>query len=216
MGAPRVRPLAVWTASEGWFRSRLSIRFTSKQGRSGVAEGSSGYCTPPRRGNSLDGQAEEVLIPSPPPSGPAMEDSPPVAPLRVSLSMLVVPEDMPPRPPGPLMARRFYFKFTSARSSGKSKRQEVSGSRQPVFNDIHVAAMHSDKVFAEKRVEELGKMNNSLREENNRLASLCHNALKDVNTAQDKINPLWQRLERMSDYPDLKRAQKNLETRAYA
>eukprot|EP00966_Prymnesium_polylepis_P151337 3496886-Prymnesium_polylepis.1 len=63
---------------------------------------------------------------------------------------MIVPEEMPTRRVGPIRRRQLVFRFISARSSGESRRQAVGLTRQPLIDDVHVANLYSDKVFAER------------------------------------------------------------------
>ena len=102
---------------------------------------------------------------------------------------MVVPEGMPVRKVGPLK-QNFFFKFVSARSQGKSIRQAPGRQRQPLINDLHLANLHSDKVFAERSLLASQKEIKPLKERVRQLDSELHIARKDANDAYDMLDTL--------------------------
>ena len=138
----------------------------------------------------------DALIPSPPPSGPgdtAMDMSPPslpppqIEPYRVSMQLMVVPEGKIMRRGG-LPLQNVILKFVGARSGGKSERQAVGKTRQPLINDLHVGTLYSDLKESQRKYKALKVEYNQ--ENIARLRSDLRIAIKDANTAYDILDTL--------------------------
>ena len=103
---------------------------------------------------------------------------------------MVVPTDEPTSRRGPLK-QSLFFKFTSFRSEGVSKRQphEIRGRppRQPIVNDLHVASLYSDKVLAERQLSELRAEHRELQAKCRSLESVAHIAEGKVKKARDTV-----------------------------
>ena len=146
-----------------------------------------------------------MMIPSPPPSasGSASATSPPpdpppplrspspppeiAPPHRVSLSLLVVPEGTPTRRVGPLK-QNLFFRYISERSGWISKRQAAGKTRQPLINDVHIARLHSDKVWAERQLKMKRVEHEQLVLECTALRTHRDTAVRDANTAWDLLH----------------------------
>ena len=121
----------------------------------------------------------------PPPAPPSAEPPPPPSPPhRVSLSLMVVPEGEPARRAGP-QKRSLFFKFTTPRSSGRSTRHPIAS---PLISDLHVASLHSDKVFAETSLKQLKKAHAELQANYTRVHTDWLHAVRDANKAYDTMD----------------------------
>lgn len=105
---------------------------------------------------------------------------------------MVVREATPTRRLGPLK-QNLFFKFVSSRSNGDSRRQAVGKTRQPIVNDLHIANLHSDKVWAERKLQEK-------RTEFNKVKQLYTAAESHRNIAIRDANSAWDTLETFPEY----------------
>ena len=123
------------------------------------------------------------------------------------------------RKQGPLK-QSLFFKFTSHRSQGVSKRQphEIPGCppRQPIINDLHIASLYSDKVLAERQLKDLRVEHMDLQERCTRAESALVIAERDVHKAYDRVQHLPQGIIDRDQYSAVIRRSQNAEQTATA
>lgn len=133
-------------------------------------------------------EAADVVIPSPPPSGPAPLSPPlppPPSPYRVSLSCMVVPDVPPPSVPCKVVPpRRLLFMNFTGRT-GVKRRHLV---KAPLLNDLHVASLHTDKRRAEAALAEVRKELRDVKAMHVREMSSRHIEARDVNKAYEVLS----------------------------
>ena len=99
---------------------------------------------------------------------------------------------------------------------GESRRQAVGQTRQPLIDDLHVANLYSDKVFAERAAKAAQTECNTLRATCDRLEADLHNARREAKKAYDCVDQLPELLQQRYNFDVQAVRMKHILTDLYA